>query len=155
MSLRTVFDLSDEWHQTMINHQGFGGPGFPEPWTGRAEIEGYEITPIEQRADLYREGKRMRNCVGSAADEVASGQRYFYHIEKGCTPIATLELLRNGTKAKLGQVRGPCNAIVDKKVMQVFRKWVRCIKEIPAFERPRLKEIGGLDVTQFDDDIPF
>ena len=152
MSLRTVFALSDEWHEAMINHQDFGGPGFPEPWTVKAKIEGYEITPIEQSADLYREGKRMRHCVGSAAGEVAFGQRYFYHVEKGCTSIATVELLRNGTKAKLGQVRGPCNAIVNKKIMQVLRKWVRQIKEIPAFERPHLKEVGGLDL---DDDIPF
>ncbi len=83
------------------------------------------------------------------------GHCYIFHVEKGHTPAATVALFRDGTKAKLGQVRGPCNAIVDKKIMQVLRKWVRQIYEVPSFERPHLTQVGGLDEFAIDDDIPF
>ena len=93
----------------------------------------------------------MRHCVGSHANETIWGESYFYHVEKGSEPVATVQLLREGTKPKLGQVRGPCNAIVDKKIMQILRKWVRQIKEVPALERPGLTEAGN----PLDDYIPF
>ena len=106
---------------------------------------------------LYREGKRMRHCVGSHENEAFWGNCCFYHVEKEGKPIATVQLLREGTKPKLGQVRGPCNAIVDKKIMQVLRKWMRQVKEVPALEESHLAQVGGLDVAGLDLDaeIPF
>ncbi len=97
----------------------------------------------------------MRHCVGSYANETLLGECYFYHVEKEGQPIATAQLLREGTKPKLGQVRGPCNSIVDKKIMQILRKWVRQIKEVPALERPGLTEADGPRLAQLDDEIPF
>ncbi len=97
----------------------------------------------------------MRHCVGSYANETIWGEWYFYHVEKEGQSIATAQLLRKGTKPKLGQVRGPCNSIVDNKIMQILRKWVRQIKEVPALERPGLTEVGDPRVAQLDDDIPF
>ncbi len=160
MSLRTVFGLSDEWHEAVANHQSDHSTPFPEPWAGPAEVDGYQITPITNTAELYREGKRMRHCVGSYANETIWGDWYFYHVEKEGQSIATAQLLRKGTKPKLGQVRGPCNSIVDKKIMQILRKWVRQIKEVPALERPGLTEVGDPRVAQnaadqWLDDIPF
>ena len=160
MSLRTVFGLSDEWHEAVANHQSAHSTPFPEPWAGPADVDGYQITPITNDAELYREGKRMKHCVGSYMSEVTWNNCYFHHVEKGDEPVATVQLLREGTKPKLGQVRGPCNSIVDKKIMQVLRKWVRQIKEVPALERPSLTEIDGPCVAQnaadqWLDDIPF
>ena len=158
MSLRTVFELSDEWHEAVADHQSDHNTPFPKPWAGPAEVDGYQITPITNTAELYREGKRMRHCVGSYANETIWGEWYFYHVEKSGEPVATAQLLREGTKPKLGQVRGPCNAIVDKKIMQILRKWVRQIKEVPALERARLTEVGGGGLSQAGDldcEIPF
>ena len=126
-----------------------------EPWAGPADVDGYQIVPITNTADLYREGKRMRHCVGSYTYDVTGHRCYFYHVEKKGKPIATAQLLRGGTKPKLGQVRGPCNSIVDKKVIQILRKWVRQIKEVPALERPFQTEISGPRLAQLDDEIPF
>ena len=120
-----------------------------------AEVDGHQITPITNTAELYREGKRMRHCVISYANETIWGEWYFYHVEKDEQSIATAQLLWEGTKPKLGQVRGPCNAIVDKNIMQILRKWVRQIKEVPALERPSLTEIDGPCVSELDDDIPI
>ena len=159
MSLRTVFELSDEWHEAVANHQSAHSTPFPKPWTGSAEVDGYQITPIINTAELYREGKRMRHCVGNYANETIWGEWYFYHVEKEGKPIATVQLLRDGTKAKLGQVRGPCNSIVDKKITQILRKWIRQIQEVPAFERPGIAEGDGprlfQNVGDLDAAIPF
>ena len=92
----------------------------------------------------------MRHCVASYENEAFWGKCCFYHVEKGDEPVATVQLLREGTKPKLGQVRGPCNAIVDKKIMQILRKWVRQIKEVPALERPGLTEADGPRLAQLD-----
>ena len=160
MSLRTVFELSDEWHEAVANHQSDHNTSFPEPWAGPAKVDGYHITPITDAAELYREGKRMRHCVGSYVNETIWGQWYFYHVEKEGQSIATAQLLREGTKPELGQVRGPCNAIVDKKLMHILGKWVRQIKKVPARKRPGLTEVGDPRLVQnvggqWLDDLPF
>ena len=160
MSLRTVFELSDEWHEAIANHQSDDNTLFPEPWTGPAEVDGYLIVPITNTADLYREGNRMRHCVASYAHQVTWRQCYFYHVEKKGKPIATVELLREGTKPKLGQVRGPCNAVADKKIMQILRKWARQVKELPAPEGAQQTDSSGPRLVQNVgdhelDDIPF
>ncbi len=124
-----------------------------------AEVDGHQITPITNTAELYREGKRMRHCVISYANETIWGEWYFYHVEKEGKPIATAQLLREGTKPKLGQVRGPCNAIVDKKIMQILRKWVRQIKEVPALKRECQTDFSCPPLAQnagdLDTEIPF
>ena len=159
MSLRTVFELSDEWHEAIANHQSEHTTPFPEPWTGPADVDGYQIVPITNSADLYREGKRMRHCVGTYGNEVTWNNCYFYHVEKGGQPVATVQLLRDGTKPKVGHVRGPCNAIVDKKIMQILRKWVRQVKEVPALEEARPTNLSCIpraqNVGDLDDEIPF
>jgi len=43
---------------------------------------------------------------------VAWNNCYFYHVEKGVESIATVQLLREGTKPKLGQARGPSMAAI-------------------------------------------
>ena len=102
----------------------------------------------------------MRHCVGSYVNETIWGEWYFYHVEKDGQSIATAQLLREGTKPKLGQVRGPCNSIVDKKIMQILRKWVRQIKEVPALKRECQTEINGPHLVlnedgRLTDDLPF
>ncbi len=161
MSLRTVFGLSDEWHEAVADHQSNHGIPFPKPWTGPADIDGCQITPITNSLELHREGKRMRHCVGSLENKAFRGNCCFYHVGKGGEPVATVELLREGTKPKMGQARGPCNAIVDKKIMQILRKWVRQIKELPTLGEADQIGIDGLNVNPngpaqiLDNEIPF
>ena len=101
----------------------------------------------------------MRHCVGSYVDEITWNNCYFYHVEKGVESIATVQLVRGGTKPKLGQVRGPCNAAVDKKITQVLRKWMRLVKELPALKEVRQTDFSCLPLAQNADDldaeIPF
>src|SRR5262249_29777541 len=65
MSLKTVVTLSAEWHEAVA--QDMDGPkyAFPQPWYAAVQVGGYEIVPIDNSADLYREGATMHHCVGA------------------------------------------------------------------------------------------
>jgi len=118
MSLRTVTTLSAEWHEGAA--AGMDGPAaaFPPPWYPAAKIGDYDIVPIENSAALYREGAAMHHCVGTYSDEVHSGSRYLYGVHRDGQRVATLALARDPTttKARLLQLRGPCNALPPKAV---------------------------------------
>ena len=118
MSLRTVTTLSAEWHEAVA--AGMDGPAaaFPPPWYPAAKIGDYDIVPIENSAALYREGAAMHHCVGTYSDEVHSGSRYLYGVHRDGQRVATLALARDptSTKARLLQLRGPCNAQPPKAV---------------------------------------
>ena len=55
---------------------------FPDPWYPAGEFGGFEVIPITNGADLYREGRTMHHCVGTYADMVHSGAEYFYSVAK-------------------------------------------------------------------------
>ena len=56
MSLRTVTKLSAEWHEAVASNLTGPQHTFPAPWFPAATINGVEIIPIDNSADLYREG---------------------------------------------------------------------------------------------------
>src|SRR5262249_24311101 len=47
------------------------------------------ITPIDNSADLYREGASMHHCVGTYAEEVKAGRYYVYSICRDGERVAT------------------------------------------------------------------
>ena len=64
MSARTVFQLSNDWHDAVADQQFSGDVlPFPRAWTPATEIGEYQIVPLETPRDLYCEGKAMHNCV--------------------------------------------------------------------------------------------
>jgi hypothetical protein len=125
MSLATVIKLSSNWHEAVANNMSGPSYEFPDPWCCAGLSCGYEIVPIANAADLYREGHSMHHCVGSYAHRVAAGEVYLYSVRKDKERIATLELVMLGERVALGQVRGPCNTRVSKQVMLAARSWLR------------------------------
>jgi PcfJ-like protein len=139
MSLVTVRELSAEWHEAMAKKEDAKAVPFPEPWFPVASlVNGYEIVPITNSADLYREGKAMHHCVGSYDHMVIAGHTYIYGIREGDKRIATVEITRaEDNKPKLGQIRGPCNAPAPKEVVTATKRWLRSQKnELPALPPP-------------------
>jgi len=131
MSVRTVRELSAQWHETVAQAKESVARPFPAPWFPPAAlINGYAVVPITSSADLYREGKEMHHCVGSYAPDILTGHRYIYSVREGDKRIATFELVRNGNGAKpaLGQIRGNCNAHVPKQITEAVRRWLRVQK---------------------------
>ncbi|MCZ6509364.1 MAG: PcfJ domain-containing protein [Alphaproteobacteria bacterium] len=155
MSLSTVIQLSEEWHEAVANGEHENGREFPEPWCPAGSVNGYEIIPITNGADLYREGKAMHHCVGTYGDRVSYGEIYVYSVRENGERIATAELTRNGARVRLGQVRGPCNANVDKKIVVGVRRWLGQQKSFvfPAPPEPQSRDPGC--VSGLDDEIPF
>jgi hypothetical protein len=148
MSLATVRKLSADWHEAMAKKEEANAQPFPEPWFPASPLlNGYEIVPITNSGDLYREGKAMRHCVGSYSYQVINGSRYIYSIREGDKRIATVEIARDqDNRPALGQVRGPCNAPAPKEVVTAARRWLRSRKnELPA----ALTQIVGGEAIPF------
>jgi hypothetical protein len=156
MNLHTVLDLSHEWHEAVAAHAPESSAPFPEPWCEGDTVAGYVIEPLATGRDLYVEGKAMHHCVSTYADRVAAGEAYFYSVKQDGERVATVELIRKDGKARLGEVRGPCNSIPKPSAFKATRKWLRTRDgfRLPKFHEawlPPHQEAG----PDLDDEIPF
>jgi hypothetical protein len=143
MSLATVRRLCADWHEVLAKKEDSKAVPFPEPWFPSASlINGYQIVPIIDSAELYREGRAMHNCVGSYDQRVIEGSTYIYGIRDGDKRIATVEIKRSGDKAEIGQMRALCNAPAPKEIVAAARRWLRAQKnELPPQQRaPRAQK---------------
>lgn len=149
MSLKTVTKLSSDWHEAVANN--ISGPffEFPEPWCCAGEPCGYEIVPIANSADLYREGHALHHCVGAQGHRVHSGEAYFYSIRRQNERVATLELLRRGSGVAVGELRGSCNSQVPKEIVRAVKSWSRSQGKF-RFPKERIVAFDALDR-----EIPF
>ena len=142
MSLRTVSELSAEWHEAVANHMTGPDLTFPPPWYPAAKLRDYDIVPIDSSAELYREGAAMHHCIGTYADDVRAGDLYVYSVRRDGQRVATLALARDktSTKAQLHQLRGPCNAQPSRAIASAVNRWLRAQGPLPAVipipERP-------------------
>jgi hypothetical protein len=125
MSLRTVIRLNGEWHEAVANNMDGPSYRFPDPWCDAAIVGDYQILPITDNADLYREGHAMHHCVSTYGPRILHGEAYIYSLRKDNERIATVELTRQGDGASLGQLRGPCNRQVTREIERVATKWLR------------------------------
>jgi hypothetical protein len=83
VSLRTVTRLSAEWREAVASNLSGPQHTFPAPWFPAATINGVEIIPIYNSADLYREGAFMH---------------HYRHLAW---------VVLRGARAELDQLRGP------------------------------------------------
>jgi hypothetical protein len=135
MSLKTVTTLSAEWHEAVAAAMDGPDATFPPPWYPPAKVGDFDISPIENSAELYREGATMHHCVGTYVDAVQSAGRYVYSVRQGDKRIATFALVRCAVSSELSEIRGPCNAQVPEKITTVVRRWLRAQPPLPLFGR--------------------
>jgi hypothetical protein len=124
MSLRTVTKLSADWHEAVAASNG-SHCAFPSPWIPPATINGLDIIPIDNSADLYREGAAMHHCVGAYSLSVVEGEHYVYSIRRDGERVATAALARQDGRAVLQQIRGPCNVEPPAEIKTTIRRWLR------------------------------
>jgi hypothetical protein len=157
MSLRTVMELSGEWHEAVAQHMNGPNCTLPEPWFPPAKLHnGYEIVPLTMAEDLYLEGRMMHHCVGTYVPRVKYGDVYIYSVREGEQRIATAELIRptEAGQPALGQLRGPCNALPPKDIQTAVKKWLRSQQPLP----PHKPDPAALQMPHDDNfgaDIPF
>ena len=137
MSLRTVMRLSADWHEAVANNMDGPEHAFPDPWVPATQLNGHDIVPITNSADLYREGAAMHHCVGTYADGVTSGYCYVYSVRHDGRRIATAQIVRAGNRPALAQIRGPCNAPAPKEIVAAVRRWLRTSPPVEAAARER------------------
>jgi PcfJ-like protein len=147
MSLKTVMTLSAEWHEAVAAAMDGPAAAFPPPWYAAAKIGDYGIVPIDNSAALYREGAAMHHCVGTYANAVQRGSLYVYSVRRDGQRVATLAIERGptSTKARLVQLRGPCNAQPPKAVTLAVQRWLRAQGPLPAITAERLSPSDALD----------
>jgi hypothetical protein len=142
MSLATVSKLSADWHEAVAANLTGPNLEFPDPWCPGTASGAFDIVPITNSADLYREGKLMHHCAGTYAHHVHSGDCYIFSVRKDRVPLATLELVRREVGVAIGQLRGACNAKPSKEVLRAVNSWLRAQRE---FRIPQRRP----------DDVPF
>jgi hypothetical protein len=146
MSLRTVMKLSAEWHEAVANNMNGPDRAFPPPWCDAGQVNGYEFIPITTAGDLYLEGRAMHHCAGTLTGSVHAGARYLFSIREHGERVATLELVRKNDQARVGQLRGPCNAQVSKSIKSAVRVWL-CAQppRLPLIEKRNSQSEEDLD----------
>jgi len=82
MSVRTVTELSDRWHDAVAAHMTGPSFEFPRAWYDAGKIGDYEIVPVLSAGDLYLEGHAMHHCVGTYGDQIRRGEVYVYSVRK-------------------------------------------------------------------------
>jgi hypothetical protein len=125
MSIETVTRLNAEWHDAIAANKDGPDAAFPPPWYPAAKAGEFDILPIENSAELYREGAAMHHCIGTYVQRVRSGGWYVYSVRHADKRIATFALQRCALSAELSQIRGPCNAQVSKKIVAAVMRWLR------------------------------
>jgi hypothetical protein len=108
----------------MVEAQGFANSDLARA-RGVTTINGIDIIPIDNSADLYREGASMHHCVGTYAEAVRAGRYYVYSIRQAGDRLATAGLILGKDGAQLDELRGPCNAAAPKQITVTVRRWLR------------------------------
>ena len=142
MSLKTVTTLSADWHEAVASNMDGPQFAFPAPWYPAAKVGNYEILPIDNSAELYREGAAMHHCAGTYANDVKQGYIYIYSIRCDGKRLATLELVRNGRGSSLIQLRGSCNAQPPKEITSTVKRWLHAQPPLPQL--PKRSFPGGV-----------
>jgi hypothetical protein len=156
MSLKTVTQLSANWHEAVANNMVGPNCEFPEPWCNAGHSCGCEIIPIANSGDLYREGHAMHHCVGAKGGLVRQGDAYFYSVRKHHERIATLELIKHDGGCAIGELRGPCNSQVSREIERAGRSWLRSQRAFRFPEKPAVEhDVFREKRDDFDNEIPF
>jgi hypothetical protein len=133
MSIKTVIRLSAEWHEAVAANMDGPDAAFPPPWYPAAKAGDFDILPIENSAELYREGTEMQHCIGTYDKRVQSGGCYVYSVRHAEKRIATFALRRRALSAELSQIRGPCNAQVSEEIVAAVVRWLRAQQPLPPY----------------------
>ena len=144
MSLKTVTKLSADWHEAVASNMNGPQFDFPAPWYPAAKLGAYDILPIDCSDELSREGAAMHHYVGTYGDQVERGGVYVYSIRRDGERQATLELARNGTKAAVAQLRGPCNNQPPKAIISTVQRWLRAQPPLPQQDPSRRNQESNI-----------
>ena len=116
---------SDEWRRQV--REGVKGRTEPPPleWEsliGVQEAGGCRVVPLTSQAGLQQETNAMQHCVTAYGARCASGTSRIFSIQRGGERVATMEIVLQGDRWELGQVRGSRNAQASEEAQEAARK---------------------------------
>ncbi len=138
MKGRTVRSLTrdiEEWHRQLamaekLTRFNFKASGFN---AGTWELEGqhggkrqkfvWTINELMTSKDLHAEGKTMRHCVYSYAEDIQKGTSSIWSLRRNGARILTVEVWKGGKKVV--QARGKCNRSPKKYELNVLGRWAQ------------------------------
>ena len=142
MSLKTVTTLSADWHEAVASHMDGPQFGFPPPWYPAAKCGAYEILPIDNSAELYREGAAMHHCVGSYADDVKCGGIYVYSIRRDGKPIGDTGTGPRRSRGFADPTPWPVQRPAAEGNCRHVRRWLRAQKPLPPLDGQARAELA-------------
>lgn len=126
-SLRSLADHMRTWLERVARELCSDAPPAGAAWGKTQTVGGFKFAPRHTPEALIREGRLMRNCVGSYAQAVAEGACLIYAVRRGGVPVATLEV-RAGPRpgeAEIVQLEGPGNTAAAPEVDRAAKEWLR------------------------------
>lgn len=151
MSLKTVRQLTAEWHEGVANNMTEGKlQKFPQQWIDGAEIDAHKIVPITDSRELYLASKALHNCANGYAAAILGCNCYLYTVSNGDNrPAAMVEMLQTDKGVILSQIKGYCNAPAPKEIERMVRRWFNRNKSAVRLPDPPKQK------DPFDADVPF
>jgi PcfJ-like protein len=142
MTADTVRNLSAAWHEAVALDKSDSREPLPAPWRDAETVGGLTIAPLATAAEIAAEGRAMHHCARTLIPKVAAGNAYLFSVRQGDKRVATIEVERTRDgRVAITQMRGLCNAILDKTLQTALRKWAgqqakwRPKSEVPPPER--------------------
>jgi len=140
---RTLREVA-RWREELARDEDFSAAVWREPsdcteWrhsieAGCNELE-YQVASLNSARALEDEGRRMKHCVGSYAEDCVSGKCTILSLRKtqlilpGNQRLATIEL----RKGVVVQVQGPCNDEPSREALGILMLW--CMERRLTFEQ--------------------
>ena len=135
-----------------LNRKDSSGIAFPEPPLAGTE----QIVPLQNHAELVKEGRKMHHCVASYARGVCAGHVYVYRVL--APQRATLAIGKEKGIWKIYQLKGFANRQVSKETWKAVHDWIASSQM-----GMEMKVLSGLDLdlsvfagelAQVDEDDP-
>lgn len=165
----TIMRHQEQWHANEVARKMESDPsaGWEWPTPCGAIVAGhFSATPIASGRELIMEGKRMRHCVSSYADQCAKGHSHILSVAKHGVPFSTLELRAFDSRGreinalpeapsvkpaikihawKIVQNKGRHNAAIDDPEALAFAKHAseRYAEAFEAIVNPKAPGDGG------------
>ncbi len=124
MSVATVRELNNAWHEAVALSNPRNNAPLPPPWRNAEKIGSLNIVPLAMAAEIAAEGRAMRHCAATLIPSVLYGSSYLFSARDGDGRVATIEVRRGGDAGvSIVQMRGPCNAILPKPLRARLQRW--------------------------------
>lgn len=127
-ALPTVVAGASRWALSLIEGcQRVAPKRGPGRYSSKNAQAGFAIVALQTPADLFDEGRVMNHCVGTYAQDVASGRCLIFGVRINGQRVATMEVVGSvarGETPKIVQIEGPGNTKVAPAVAERARTWL-------------------------------